>query len=763
MNWIDLIFGPFTSKVFSVKGDDKLGPDPTKLEDFNYPTADEDRCITQIFGKCKIYPNILTPLYNYIYHDRTKHDQTVGYSYFASFLLGIGAEIDSIEEFRIDDEVKATPDSSGSFTCLTGNPGTVRGYDTPSTVYWTDGSQVTMPWQACIDASGSPTAYKGISLMWFQDCFIGDDISTLPKYSVVVKHCERILNPLTATNYSDINDDANPADILYFILTRMMGISTSLINTSVWEAVHIALYNEGMGLSIPMNTAKSGKAWINEIERHIDGRVYMNSEGKYEIALTRDDYTVGTLPEVTLSHIEDVEFYRPSWRTVFSDIIVKWTSKWNYELTPYKLNNPAGRDILGQQKSETLSFPYITKASVVSKAISRIYRRYFYPLATGKFNIPDFVADDLSIPFSPGSVFKFTCSALSINQMVGRVVAGNSTSGTRIEVEFTEDIFDSPDLIVIPEPPAPPDPSDKLVGNPIVRDAYPAFYKDGPSLVCFGTEPGTITSNAFTCSVEMVRHIGPGMGVMRWTQAGTHRYCGYGTLVAELADTLSFAYTGFEIENAVDVAAFAHTDAEWHSCTRLAIIDNGAPADYEIVSVKTCVASSGNYVITGLLRGIGGTPRNTHPIGSPVYILPVNTDNLIDISALERIHRTTARLAPVTLQGKGADTDIVFTSAITSMTGLTPDNFTANTLTNTLSWQHRCRMAGATIVDPDYITAIDGPFDDGYFNIYRDGNKIAKVIDADSYTHALITTGHTYTIKQFITNGYESAVATVVT
>lgn len=695
----------------SIKG---FAPDPATLEDFSFPTNDEDRPITHVYGTCLIHPNLLW------YGDlesvrRRKDGTTIGYGYYLSMIWGIGGEIDEVLQLRMNDEIicdwrnvvkitltnatwtKSTkrlvqtgaftnytwqagdrivitggddadirpgmysiaaridddtiemeaeigPDSTGVTSdprvgyCETGVPAQIRPSESVSMVRWTDGSQSSID-SYYQTATGRATHYPGVSLLLMAGSFVGDDVRTVPAYSLLVRRVPRILQPEAETNYSEIEGDSNAADVLYDLYVHEIGVPAGMMDAASWQAGQEILYHEGLGVSVPMHRSKTFEDWQKDILRHVDGHVYFDeASGKFKLKLVRNDFDEGSLPVLTQSHYGHLEIDRGGWDSCFSDLQIKWTSRKDYQLTAYNLVNPASIEVLGHRKQETISFPYLTRSATAARRLAMIRPRYFLPLATMTFRVSRKAVAALEANLNPGEVFMLSSSALGITEMICRVVgvveSDRRESRGYLEIEAIEDFseFSADDIPEIPEPEEPESSELTLpVRYPLALGASRVLGQHDTlkRLYFLGVKP----SLGATTEFEIWNRQGIGGLSAAFGMVERVAYCGYATLKTELGNDGKSRYylrEGVEIQSGVNIRTGSLSDATFQAgrmaflLAPVGLTDTAALTEgYEIVLAKQVLSlGGGDYALTDLIRGVGGTPAREHPVGTRVYQLP---------------------------------------------------------------------------------------------------------------------------------------------
>lgn len=452
-------------------------PTASSLGDFQLPTAEEGRAIPVVFGTCKIKGSNVVWYGDLEVRPMTKDIKTglfssetitTGYQYF----LGIQAAlchgvVDQIIQIQFDDKVPLQSVSSitnGTRVNIEddyflGGPDQSGGIGGLVDIYFGNSAQapdayleqaVAGPAQYVNTGTGwhlvTPTpvllpAYRGICYAVFRHFWFGNS-SYIKPFSVVLKS---VPNPLAlSSGRHDINGDANPANMIYAILTDTtwgLCIPSGQIDTAAFVAVGNTLAAEGMGLSILMDSQNPAGDYINEISRHIDGVVYSDpSTGLVTISLARGDYDFSLLPVLNTSNIKTLQLNRSSWAETINTIKVTYTDRaQNYTervVQAQDLANVQGRG--GELSSQTMAFAGFSNADAATLAAARNLKTLSYPLA--RFTIS---VNRAAWKLFPAGVFRLDWPPLGISGMACRVIRvqyGTLDQGD-IQIEATEDIW----------------------------------------------------------------------------------------------------------------------------------------------------------------------------------------------------------------------------------------------------------------------------------------------------------------------------------
>lgn len=180
-------------------------------------------------------------------------------------------------------------------------------------------------WQQA-DLPGDGTAYPGVAYVVFGDIGGGGEFywGTVPQPKSPVFLVKLIPNAL---GLGAIGNDANPAEILYDLLThplRGAGIDPALIDADSFSAAGAILRDEGLGLSCTFAEQQELMDMLEDVLKHVDGQLLIPhpATGLITFSLARPVEDVDALPHVTRSTAADLEVTRPSWRETTNEVKV---------------------------------------------------------------------------------------------------------------------------------------------------------------------------------------------------------------------------------------------------------------------------------------------------------------------------------------------------------------------------------------------------------------------------------------------------------
>lgn len=411
---------------------------PSTFDDVDFPRATEDAPIPLILGKVlmdapntiwygdfraiPITKKVKTGLFSSTY-------QTIGHTYILGFdlALALGPGV-VLTQIQMDDKElwSGSTNSSGPTLITLDKPSLFGGREngggfTGGATYYPGDFGVTQPpnyYMESILGAGAVPAYRGTAHMVFQGCVIGEQAS-LRKMAFVLECYTNDLGGLP--NDAKIGEDMNPAEAIYQIFTsdwRGADISLDDIDLTALRAFGTTLYNEGNGVSIKATSANSSDTLVKEILRQVDGIAYQDPDtGKIIFDLIREDYVVSALDTYDEDDIKAVtNFTRTAWDEVITHVKVSYPQRDGESNRVAESHDMATANMLGRQKTTTLSMPFCYDDDTANSIASRERAQVSVPLISATLEM-------LRSAYSlrPGSVFKMDWPEYGVYNMVMRV------------------------------------------------------------------------------------------------------------------------------------------------------------------------------------------------------------------------------------------------------------------------------------------------------------------------------------------------------
>jgi hypothetical protein len=633
-----------------------------------------------------------------------------GYSVFANFSIVFCAPIDALLEWRLDNIITESMNitADGLINVQTGKQRDVYGSGNKnSNLYVYFGDHVVAP-PMLVANTGYDILYKNLFMISTMAAFIGDDVKTMPAYSVIVKKTSLIADgvggktwsTISNLNVSDTYADANPVIAMLYIMREMLQINDIYLDFDNIFTTAQTVYNEGIGCSFVMESQEDGNKWMEELEKLIDGHIaWRPATSKFQIKLIRDDYDPDLLDTITESEAKNIEFTRPGWDTLISEIILKFADRTTFESNSIKQRNPTTAGAMPFGRTETYDYMMCSNGDTATIILRRLIRKTSYPYATMKFNVSISDYSDLVI----GDVIKINFPTIGVTSMVIRIVGigGDKQDDQNLEIQAIEDEFTVSDIDIstyqVPTPPTM-DYSIGTLDNIKVFDAYQEMTSSS-SIIPVCTPPtGTIKGVRVYVNNVYKTIIDPDD-------------FGYGTLDAEYAKgdfennvkEIDDGATGFTITEVSNVLAVAATRAKFQRLGYILILGNDTDG-WEAMSFQNCTdIGGGKFTLTNLMRGVMNTEIRTHAAADECWLV------YIDVNTIDTISITPGSTIAVKFEAfndyETAENTENYDYIWTVETPYPPSNLTASRVGNdiTLVWEPCKRLAGANYRDPDTI------------------------------------------------------------
>lgn len=436
------------------------GRRPAGLGDFNFPTATEGRPVPLIWGTVRLDgPNVIWygDLRQIAITESVKtglfssENVVVGFRYRLGIQMAMcRMEIDEFLRIWVDDEVLWEDGLSAEGSITINAPqffgGEENGYGgIAGTVTIKFGSEEQLAASYLEDfqsVDGVTPAYRGTAYVLLENVLLGTSTTVKPWQFEV----RRIPNGLGLASPS-VNDgnDANPMNVVFELLTNDewgLGLPSADIDTAKFAAAAEVLRLEGNGFSFVLDTPMQATDLLDEVQRQIDGVVFLNrTTGKWDIKLARDDYSIGSVPQVTPSNLVEAEnFTRGAWAETQNIYLIRFFHRGReYQETYAAAQDMANIRIQGGQivKSE-VTYPGVKDPDLANQIAWRELRSSSFPLAKAKL-----IVDRSFYNLNPGDVVAWTDPDLNFTQLPMRVIRidlGQLDQG-RIGLDVVQDVF----------------------------------------------------------------------------------------------------------------------------------------------------------------------------------------------------------------------------------------------------------------------------------------------------------------------------------
>lgn len=429
------------------------GPKKPGLEDFSFPTADATRKVPVIWGKPMVRGLNLTWWGALTTKKVTKKikgvffskKQTIGYRFNVGMHMAFCVSNGDARLLKI--EIGGEEAWTGSLLSGRGrinkeslfggeeSEGGINGY-----FDWCPGG-IGQPQNDYLARYMSPRApaYRSSARLVWRGGYVGMS-KYIKEWAVQVQRLPNLLG----SGYHDINGEANPAEMLFEILTHRiwgLGASNLQIETSTFQAAAKQLYDEKFGLSMIWDGAKELRAISDDILAHIDATMFVNVlTGKWELALHRalSQEQIDALPELTEDDFTLESFSRPTLDETTNEVNIFWTENGDTTKWPAKAQDLGLFQVHDKQFISTdISYLGITSYELAAKVATRDMAQLGYPLV--KVSIK---ANRKAYGFKPASYFRFSYAPLGIKNMVCMVmgIGYGTLDDNVISIEAVQDV-----------------------------------------------------------------------------------------------------------------------------------------------------------------------------------------------------------------------------------------------------------------------------------------------------------------------------------
>lgn len=429
------------------------GPKKPGLDDFQFPTADATRSVPVIWGKPMVRGLNLTWWGNLTMKKVTKKikgifsskKQTIGYRFNVGMHMAFCVSNGDTRLLKIE---------IGSEEAWTGNLAAGRGRIDKDSLFGGEESEggIVGDFDWCPGGMGqgqndylarwmSPRApaYRSTARLVWRGGYVGMS-KYIKEWAVQLQRLPTALG----SGYHDINGEANPAEMLYEILTSKiwgLGASNLDIETSTFQSSAKQLYDEKFGLSMVWDGSKSLRDMADDILAHIDATLFVNVlTGKWELSLHRalSQEQIDGLLEITEDMIDLESYSRPTLDETTNEVVVFWTQDGDTTKWPAKAQDLGLFQVHDKQFiSTSVSYLGVTSYELAARLATRDLAQLGYPLVKISFK-----SNRIPYNLKPASYFRFSYAPLGIKDMVCIVlgVGYGTLDDNVISVEAVQDV-----------------------------------------------------------------------------------------------------------------------------------------------------------------------------------------------------------------------------------------------------------------------------------------------------------------------------------
>ena len=273
-------------------------------------------------------------------------------------------------------------------------------------------------------------------------------IGNSPQPKPISVEVSRYPHNLTGTRHM-IGDDANPAEIIYELLTTDsmgpdgfgMGLPPTMIDISAFNAASVQLYNEGFGLSMICNQPSAIEDVIGYICKIIDAVCFRDFRtGSYTLKLIRGGYDPLTLPVLDETNILEVnDFSQASLEGTTNEIVLTYCNRArNFSKSVAQAQDLANMRLQGDVNSQALTYLAISNAYLADRVANRELT-----VASAALAGAEVIVNREAYAYGPGDLVIFNWPDLGISNMVMRVAksAIGMPAANKIRLTLIQDVF----------------------------------------------------------------------------------------------------------------------------------------------------------------------------------------------------------------------------------------------------------------------------------------------------------------------------------
>ena len=477
------------------------------------------------------------------------------------------------------------------------------------TVHYVTGGDYQLP--KIGDWADTKIKYKNLSALVFDDCFIGDGVRTIPQYNAIVANGQY---SKVSSNVTDVR--ANPIDIVYDILKRDLQMKDTEMDIGAFQTAAATLEAEGIFVGLVMSQERKTSYWIDEMLKIADGVMFYDGiTNKLSVKLLRYDYNPNSIIELDDGVLSKLTLEAQSWADTYNKFTFKYTEVYRDDIGSVEYVNTASRMTLGYDRPKVIQLTAINNRTVLQTVANRMTAKLGTPTTALKLQV-DFI-DFPSITI--GSVFRLNSTKLGINGKVFRVmkISGDSETKAYINVDAVEDFYAKDLNFEVVS-----DAGDEYIPPDYSINSAPTYFKamdasreftDKDSMFWFASKP---TGADYVTGLK-VQAISGGMSRGQPSLIGklVSTMPADITSETELCPTYSQTYK-FVIEDVEDsLFEILGSASSMQNILHTIIIGD------EIIAFKSMTnIGTTTYEVEGIVRGVGGTPIESHAEGTIVYV-----------------------------------------------------------------------------------------------------------------------------------------------
>lgn len=587
-------------------------PEAASLKDFNVPDNNIGSPVPRLYGRARLFGNCiyygnLTSRVIEVCRKKlgTKHCEDVGYGYFLDFAYVYAEKIKGFSHIYMDGTTVWAGEMTtmGTLEFMTGKLSeTHNSGSRESTVYYTPYYDGPMPFME--QWTGLPIKYKNTSSLVFPQAFIGDNVRSVPQYSMLAWGAGDYYLPNgIARDYKK----ANPVDVIYDILVRDLKLTNEIDINSFYDAWD-TVQSEGIFVGLVMTTEKKVSEWVDRMLKVIDATLYYDSlTNKINIKLFRYDYDPNNITEIDDDQIRDLKVDAKGWSETYNKFTFKYTNVERDKVASLTYLNEASRIALGYDRPKTIQLQEINDTTVINLVANRMVAKLGIPFTGVKFKINSIDYPGLAI----GDVFKLNSTKFGVNGKIYRVmkITGDGQDKSYFNIEAIEDFYarsfnfeiidDDDDKYVPPDYSLPNPPTD------------PKFF---PAPREITLERAYMWGAGRPLATEYITHL-------KARIVGTSEALSQPSVVCSLMQDVHNTKNYDQGYSFVVNDTYGMMEEIFGTTNSLQFMKHILLIDDELIGFKSAIdLGSGNFEVQGIVRGLAGTSIVNHDSGATIWV-----------------------------------------------------------------------------------------------------------------------------------------------
>lgn len=448
--------------------------------------------------------------------------------------------------------------------------------------------------------------------------------------------------PGQTIGHNKIGDfDCNPVTLMYEVLVRdESGYQrpAAEVDTVNWNAASQVMVDEGLGMTLLLDTRRDRNEIMQEIERFMDGVLQLDpTTGLWVIKLARADFDVATIPEFNLDNCKVIDFQQGSWDKTQNHITITYVNRADEYKDPATAHDQDQGNMLTQGGGSlnnprvvpvTINYPTCYVARTASKLAAREQRQRGQPLAAAEVEVSQefrslLIGDAIVLNHPGAQDDPVTMRVLSIEKrkQVDGILKMRLQQDTYADVD---PVF-APDFGSLWEPPSQVVPrylvdSQLIINAPrgiLTRD--PEFGGDATVGKLFFTAPAlgtTVSVNLNIVDLAGIRFSGT-----------LNLFPALGTLAADLEPgqatplaTLQIVEVPDDSGEWVELLPGAEPEELGTELSQLIYVGDSSGGEFMLVEGATQLVGL-NVNLTNVHRGVLGTGQQRHTAGTNVWLV----------------------------------------------------------------------------------------------------------------------------------------------